>query len=45
MTSYVLTLIGNARSAPLEPLHIERVCQRLATAGKVDWPDIKSVID
>lgn len=36
MTSYVLTVIGNARS-PLEPAHIERVCQRLPTTGKVDW--------
>jgi len=37
MTSYVLTLIGNERSAPLEPAHIERVFQRLATTGKTDW--------
>jgi phosphoserine phosphatase len=37
LTSHVLTLIGNARSAPLEPVHIERVCRRLATTGKVDW--------
>ncbi len=37
MTSYALTLIGNMESGPLEPVHIERVCQRLATAGEVDW--------
>ena len=37
MTSYVLTLIGNARSAILETAHIERVWQRLATTGRVDW--------
>lgn len=37
MTSYVLSLIGNARSAPLEPVHIERVCQRLATTGETGW--------
>ncbi len=37
MTSHVLTLIGNARTAPLEPVHIERVCQRLATTGQTDW--------
>lgn len=37
MTSNVLTLIGNAESAPLEPVHIERVCRRLGTPGKVDW--------
>ncbi len=37
MTSHVLTLIGKMASAPLEPGHIEGVCQRLATAGEVDW--------
>ncbi len=37
MTSYVLTLIGNAKSALVEPVHIERVWQRLATTGRVDW--------
>ena len=37
MTSHVLTLIGNRASAPLEPVHIERVCRRLATTGEVDW--------
>ncbi len=45
MTSYVLSLIGNARSAPLEPVHIERVCQRLATTGKVDWLAEKEACD
>jgi phosphoserine phosphatase len=37
MTSYALTLIGNMESGPLEPVHIERVCQRLAAAGELDW--------
>jgi phosphoserine phosphatase len=37
MTSLVLTLIGNMASAPLEPVHIERVCRRLATSGEVNW--------
>ena len=37
MPSYVLTLIGNMNSAPLEPVHIKRVCQRLALSGKEDW--------
>jgi len=37
MTSQVLTLIGNMTSAPLEPVHIERVRRRLATTGEVDW--------
>jgi phosphoserine phosphatase len=37
LTSHVLTLIGNARSAPLEPVHVERVSRRLGPAGKVDW--------
>lgn len=45
MTSYVLTLIGNAGSAPLEPVHIERVCQRLATTGRVDWLAEKEACD
>ena len=45
MTSHVLTLIGNSRSAPLEPVHIERVCQRLATTGKVDWLAEKEACD
>ena len=37
MASYVLTLIGNLESVPLEPVHIERVYQRLATAGETRW--------
>lgn len=37
MASYVLTLIGNMESVPLEPVHIERVYQRLATAGETRW--------
>jgi len=37
MTSHVLTLIGNMASAPLQLVHIERVCQCLATTGEADW--------
>ncbi len=37
MPSYVLTLIGNMESMPLEPGHIERVYRRLATTGETDW--------
>ena len=37
MPSYVLTLIGNMASMPLESVHIERVYQRLATTGETDW--------
>jgi len=37
MTSYVLTLIGNADSVPLEPVHIERVFQCLGLQGRIDW--------
>ena len=37
MASYALTLIGNVKSVPLEPVHVERVYQRLATAGETDW--------
>ncbi len=37
MTSYVLTLIGDVESAPLEPGHIEQVCQHLETFGQTRW--------
>ena len=37
MTSYVLTLIGNAESAPLEPAHIERVFRCLGSTAETDW--------
>ena len=37
MASHVLTLIGNMASAPLEPVHIDRVYQRLAAVGEADW--------
>ncbi len=37
MTAHALTLIGNARSNPLEPVHIERVCQRLGISAAPDW--------
>jgi len=37
MTPYVLTLIGNIRSEPLERVHIERVGQCLDTTGEEDW--------
>ncbi len=37
MTSYVLTLIGNAESVPLEPMHIDRVLQCLELPAETDW--------
>jgi len=37
MTSYVLTLVGVAKSARLEPIHIERVSQGLAIDCNLDW--------
>lgn len=37
MTSYALTLIGNAESAPLEPIHIEQVFQCLDLPAETDW--------
>ncbi len=37
MTSHVLTLIGNADLAPLQPAHIKRVCQCLGITGKANW--------
>jgi phosphoserine phosphatase len=37
MNSYVLTLIGNAESAPLESIHIERVLECLELPGETDW--------
>ncbi len=37
MTSYVLTLIGNAEAAPLESIHIERVLECLELPGETDW--------
>ncbi len=45
MTSHVLTLIGNMASAPLEPVHIERVCRHLATTGEVDWLAAREACD
>ncbi len=37
MTSYVLTLVGNAELAPLETVHIERVFECLKLSGEIDW--------
>lgn len=37
MTSYVLTLVGNAELAPLETVHIERVFECLKLRGEIDW--------
>ena len=37
MTSYVLTLIGNADSAPLEPVHIKQVFECLELNGETEW--------
>ncbi len=45
MTSYVLTLIGSINSAPLEPVHVTRVRQCLATTGKEDWLEENEACD
>ncbi len=45
MTSYVLTLIGNAESAPLEPIHIDRVLQCLELPAETDWLAEKEACD
>jgi phosphoserine phosphatase len=45
MTSYVLTLIGDMQSAPLEHVHIERVYQRLGLTGKEEWLAEKEACD
>jgi len=37
MTSYVLTLIGDAETNPLKLDHIEKVCEHLALRGKQVW--------
>ena len=37
MTSYVLTLVGNADTAPLQPVHIEQVFECLELTGETDW--------
>jgi len=37
MTSYVLTLIGNAELFPLEQTHIDKVRQSMAVSGKDVW--------
>ncbi|NQU58930.1 MAG: phosphoserine phosphatase SerB [Rhodospirillales bacterium] len=37
MTSHALTLIGNAETNPLEPVHVEQVCQALNVTGATDW--------
>jgi len=45
MKPYVLTLIGNAESAPLQPLHIERVLQCLESPAETDWLAEKEACD
>jgi len=45
MNPYVLTLIGNAESAPLQPLHIERVLQCLESPAETDWLAEKEACD
>lgn len=37
MTSYVLTLIGNSKSSPLKPNHVERIDQILTSVNNTDW--------
>ena len=36
-TRYVLTLIGQAESSPLQPVHVEQVYQCLEQTGRTDW--------
>jgi phosphoserine phosphatase len=45
MTSYALTLIGNAESAPLESIHIERVLECLELPAETDWLAEKEACD
>jgi hypothetical protein len=45
MTSYVLTLIGNAESEPLEPVHIDSVLQCLELPAETDWLSEKEACD
>jgi len=45
MTPYVLTLIGNTESAPLEPVHIESLLQRLELPAETDWLAEKEACD
>ena len=45
MTSYVLTLIGNAESELLEPVHIESVLQCLELPAETDWLSEKEACD
>jgi len=37
MTSYALTLIANPESTPLQPVHLERVLQRLELSAQTHW--------
>ncbi len=37
MTSYVLTLVGNANLFPLEQIHIDSVREHIAVSGKLVW--------
>ena len=45
MTSYALTLIGNAHSFPLSTLHIELVHQCLDLQAETDWLEINEACD
>ena len=45
MTPFVLTLIGNAKSASLESIHLARVCRNLAPTVKTDWLAEKEACD
>jgi len=37
MRPYVITVIGDAETRPIESFHIEKVQQHLSVAGKPDW--------
>jgi hypothetical protein len=45
MTPFVLTLIGNEKSAILESIHLERVCRNFTTTVKIDWLAEKEACD
>ena len=45
MNHFVLTLIGNAKSAPIESTHLAQVCRNLTTIIQTDWLAEKEACD
>ena len=45
MTSYVLVLIGDRELYPLSSIHIDRVFQHLAIAGRKVWLAVDEACD